>query len=182
MKDSRKKLLQMIYDHDQTTGRPLQIRADGSDTGNDFHTLRNDVTYLKANNFVFEPMPIMCAYVLSLTEKGEYLVENGFKQPPNFSTSNIFNIENATNSVIGTQTTVTLNINNAIQEARTQVESCQSDDKAELHQIINLLEMITSEQVPVKKGLFSKFSGIIQRNSWIASPITSILLNWLTTL
>ncbi|MCX4339963.1 MAG: hypothetical protein OSJ72_10000 [Lachnospiraceae bacterium] len=93
----------------------------------------------------------------------------------------IFNIENATNSVIGTQSTVTMNINNSIQDAKDQISSSGSSDKEELQQIISLLEMVVNNQVPAQKGLLSKFASVIQRNSWIASPISSILLNWLLT-
>lgn len=91
----------------------------------------------------------------------------------------IFNIENPTNSVIGTQTNVTVNIDNSIHEAKEQVNSSDSEDKEELQQIISLLEMVVNNQVPAQKGLLSKFTSVIQRNSWIASPISSILLNWL---
>ncbi len=93
----------------------------------------------------------------------------------------IFNIENATNSVIGMQSTVTLNINSSIQEAKEQIASSDSGDKEELQQIISLLEMVVNNQVPAQKGLLSKFVSVIQRNSWISSPISSILLNWLLT-
>lgn len=182
MKDSRKNLLQLIYNYDQTEGAPLQISADGSDIGYDSYMLRNDVTYLKENGYITEPISIMRTYTLALTEKGEIFVENDFKMPSEKPINNVFNIENATNSVIGTQSNVTLNINNAIQETKEQIESSDSDDKAELRQIINLLEMVINEQIPAKKGLFSKFTAVIQRNSWIASPITSIFLKWLTTL
>lgn len=95
--------------------------------------------------------------------------------------SAIFNIGTATNSVIGTQASVTMSINGAIQNAREQITSSDSKDKEELQQIISLLEMVADNQVPAQKGLLSKFSAVIQRNSWIASPISSILLNWLLT-
>ncbi len=95
MKDSRKNLLQMIYDHEQIEGTPLQITADGSDTCSNARVLQNDILYLKSNDYIVESMPISRFYVLMLTEKGEQFVENGFKMQPEFSTSNIFNIENA---------------------------------------------------------------------------------------
>lgn len=93
----------------------------------------------------------------------------------------IFNIETATNSVIGTQSTITMNINNSIQEAREQIDSSNSNDKEELQQIISLLEMVINNQVPAQKGLLSKFSAVMERNSWITSTISSALLNWLLT-
>ena len=80
MTDSRKKLLQLIYEHDQTEGGPLQIGVDGSDIGCDRLTLRNDVSYLKHHDFVCEPIPIAQAYCLMLTEKGELFVESDFQR------------------------------------------------------------------------------------------------------
>lgn len=97
------------------------------------------------------------------------------------SPANIFNIGTANNSVIGTQSIVTMNINSSIQEAKEQIASSNSNDKEELQQIITLLEMVANNQIPAQKGLLSKFASVIQRNSWIASPISSILLNWLLT-
>ncbi len=95
--------------------------------------------------------------------------------------TNIFNIGNASNSVIGTQSVVTMNITSSIQEAKERINSSDSDDKEDLKQIINLLEMVVNNQVPAQGGLLSKFSSVIQRNAWISSPISSIVLNWLIT-
>lgn len=182
MKESRKKLLQRIYDYDQLEGTPLQINFDDSDTNIDFDTLQNDVYYLKLHGYISEFASTLSSYSLVLTEKGEQFVENDFKSPSEIPTGNVFNIENATNSVIGTQANVTMNIEHSIQEAKEQINSSTSEDKEELHQIISLLEMVVNNQIPAQKGLLSKFSATIQRNSWIASPITSIFLKWLTTL
>lgn len=93
----------------------------------------------------------------------------------------IFNIGNATNSVIGMQSIVTMNINSSIQEAREKIASSESSDKEELQQIISLLEMVVNNQVPAQKGLLSKFSAVMERNSWITGTISSVLLNWLLT-
>lgn len=90
-----------------------------------------------------------------------------------------FHIENATNSMIGTQSNFTMNINGSIQEAREQIQSSNSSDKEELQQIIDLLEQISKSQEPIKHGMLSRFSAVIQRNSWITSPIASIVLNML---
>lgn len=182
MTEPRKKLLRMIYDYEQTNGEPLQINADGSDSDHTSYTLKTDVDYLKKSGYVSEPVSLLRSYTLALTEKGEHFVENGFKIPSEAPANNVFHIQNATNSVIGTQANVVMNISTAIQETRKQIDSSNSDDKAELHQIINLLEMITNDQLPAQKGVLSKFSATIQKNSWITSPIMSILLNWLTML
>lgn len=93
--------------------------------------------------------------------------------------TNIFNIGTANGSVIGTQANVTLNYNDCIQQAKEQIVSSNSSDKEELQQIISLLEMIVNNQIPPQKGLFSKFSAVMERNSWITGTISSTLLGWL---
>lgn len=182
MRDSRKRLLQLVYDYDQTNGGPVQISADGSDSDCDSYTLQSDVYYLIRNGYLIEPYSLARTFVLTLTEKGEKFVENGFQEVasiPNTSTKNIFNIENASNSIIGTQSSANLNINTTLQEARERINSSNSDDKEDLQQIIDLLEQIVNNQIPVERGLLAKFGTSIQKNSWITGPIASILLNWL---
>ena len=113
--------------------------------------------------------------------KAFYLTETEFNtQQKTFGTT-VFNIGTATGSVIGTQSIVNMNYNDSIQDAKKQLENSTSPDKEDLKQIINLLEMVVNNQVPVSKGLFSRFSEVMQRNSWITNSISSALINWLTT-
>lgn len=107
-----------------------------------------------------------------------YLTETEYKNKS--SDVATFHIENAYGSVIGTQSNVTLHYNDSIQKAKNQIDSTNSPDKQELQQIISLLEMVVNNQVPPQKGLFSKFSSVMERNSWITGTITSALLSWLT--
>lgn len=94
--------------------------------------------------------------------------------------SPVFNIENAYGSVIGTQHTVTFNYKDSLQATKAQIESSGSPDKEDLQHIISLLEMIVNNQLPPQKGLLSKFSSVLERNSWITGSIASTLLGWLT--
>lgn len=95
------------------------------------------------------------------------------------ATTNIFNIGTANGSVIGTQANVLLNYNDSLQNAKKLIASTDSPDKEELQQIITLLEMVVNNHVVPQKGLFSKFSDVMERNSWITSAISSTLLGWL---
>ena len=110
-----------------------------------------------------------------------YIIPESEYKDMQISTSPVFNIQNAYGSVIGTQANVTLNYNDAIQATKEQIASTDSPDKEELQQIVSLLEMVVNNQVPVQKGLFSKFSEVMERNSWITSAISSTLLGWLMT-
>ncbi len=182
MKISQKNLLQLIYDHYQNSGQAYPFELEEDDTSEETLQLENDIQFLLSRGYIKESYPLSSGYLLVTTEKGENFLENGFKpynETPNTSTKNIFKIKNATNSVIGTQSNVTMNIGDTIQKTREQIDSSNSPDKEELQEIINLLEKVIKGQTPVKKGLFSKFSDAIQKNSWITSPVTSILLNWL---
>lgn len=91
----------------------------------------------------------------------------------------IFNIQNAYGSVIGIGNTASFSYQNAVNELRETIESSESPDKEELKQIVSLLEMVVKNQVPASKGLFSKFSGVMERNSWISSAVASAIMTWL---
>lgn len=97
------------------------------------------------------------------------------------STSNntVFNIQNAYGSVIGTGNTATINYQNSIEEIRKTIDDSDSSDKEELQKIVNLLEMIINEDVPAKKGLFSRFSKVMEENSWITGSVASAIMSWL---
>lgn len=100
----------------------------------------------------------------------------------------VFNIGSATGSVIGTQSNVNfrfnynadmLDIGKDIGEIRKQINNVNSPDKEELNRIIDILEELVREKKPVEKGIFSRFSDVMQRHEWITSPIMSILLSWM---
>nr|DAX75664.1 MAG TPA: hypothetical protein [Caudoviricetes sp.] len=97
------------------------------------------------------------------------------------SNSPVFNIGTAYGSVIGTQQSVTVNYKDSLHATKKQLEDSDSPDKEELQQIISLLEMMVNNQLPPQKGLLSKFSAVLERNSWITSPIASVLISWLTS-
>lgn len=122
-------------------------------------------------DFFLQEKSQLKAYYQTATE------HNAKSETPSVS----FHVENATNSMIGTQSHFTMNINGSIQDARELVNSSNSSDKAELQQIIDLLEQISQNQEPIQHGFLSRFASVIQRNSWITSPIASIVLNLLLT-
>ena len=52
MKESRNKLLKMIYEHAMESSHPFQISIDGNDIGSDYLTLKGDVIYLERNDYI----------------------------------------------------------------------------------------------------------------------------------
>ncbi len=92
-----------------------------------------------------------------------------------------YNIGTATGSIIGNQSNFTFNYESNIQQLRDQLANSDSPDKAELEQLVTLLEMVINDQAPPQKGLFSKFASALERNGWFAPQVAATLLNWLTT-
>jgi len=92
-----------------------------------------------------------------------------------------FNIGNANSSAIGVQPVVSINYNESIENLRQLISDTNSPDKEELSKITDLLQMMIDNQLPPQKGMLSKFSGVMERNSWITGSIASTLINWLTT-
>ena len=100
---------------------------------------------------------------------------------PTTPQSTIFNINNANNSVIGNNNVLNINYTDCLQKLKKSIENSNEADKEELSKIVSLLELIVEDNIPVKKGLLSKFSDIIAKHSWLASQITTLLLSWLTS-
>lgn len=92
----------------------------------------------------------------------------------------VFNIGTATGSIIGTQGQATLSYAATIEQMHQKAEAEGGSDKAELEQIIALLEMVVNNQVPATKGLFSRFSAVMERHSWITNSVASAVIAWLT--
>lgn len=86
------------------------------------------------------------------------------------------NADKIENSIIGNQSTATINLNSQLQKMKNDIENSSSADKDELLQMIHLLEEIKDNQEPVPKGFLSKFSATMERNSWISSPVAGFLL------
>ena len=103
----------------------------------------------------------------------EYEYNQSKQSNPTFS----INANTIENSIIGTQSNAVINLDSQIQKIRSDIDSSDSPDKEELHQIISLLEEISKNGDPVPKNILSRFSAVMERNSWIAGSIASFLLN-----
>lgn len=164
-----------IYDYNQSVGGSYQFCTDGIEFGTDAFTLRSDVAYLKDNNYVTSKVPILNTYCLMITEKGEQFVENDFKLPSETSKT-VFNIGSANNSIIGTQENATITNGHSIEDLTSLIDQHDSLDKELLKEMVSILETAISNQKPIKKGLLSKFAGVLQRNEWITAPIATLIL------
>lgn len=88
----------------------------------------------------------------------------------------IFNIENATNSIIGTQATATLTIYN-YDTLQQEIEKCEHKDKPMLYELLNTLKEIEKDFKPIKKGKLAKFGDLMVKYSPIAIGVGQILVS-----
>lgn len=106
-----------------------------------------------------------------------YINEHEYNQSKPSNPTFSINATTIENSIIGTQANATINLNAQLQKLRSDIDSSDSSDKEELHQIISLLEELKNGQEPVSKGFLSKFSAVMQRNAWISGSVAGFLLN-----
>lgn len=106
-----------------------------------------------------------------------YINEHEYNQQKPSSPTFSINANTIENSIIGTQVNATINLNKQIEQLKNDVLHSNSSDKEELLKVISLLEDLKNNQKPVPKGVLSKFSSTLARNSWIASPIANFLLS-----
>lgn len=113
--------------------------------------------------------------------KAYYDSEVDYNNKQTQPTSNIFNITNANNSIIGNNNTVSLSYSESLDNLKNEVQNSTTPDKQELKEIVALLELILNNKVPASKGIFSKFSAVMERNSWITGSIMSTIFAWLSS-
>lgn len=92
-----------------------------------------------------------------------------------------YNIGTAHDSIIGNQTNATINNSNNLDELRDIINDKVKDheEKEQLQELITMIKAITEANVPVSKGVFSKFSDTLQKNSWVTGPIATTVIKWL---
>lgn len=147
--------------------------------------LENNIS-LKINdciiNSVGQRLFIIDIFKLSDSYKSCYCIT---EQEYNMSKNNspIFNINANTieNTIIGNQTNATINLDNFLSKMKREIESSNSNDKKELLEIVSLLKEINQSNKPIEKGFLSKFSDVMERNSWITSSVSGFLLNLFLT-
>lgn len=93
----------------------------------------------------------------------------------------VFNIGTAYGSVIGNENQAVINYNSSAQDLKEKVNQSDSPDKEDMEKIVSLLEMVVNNQVPPSKGLFSKFSEVMERHSWLSNSVAGTIFAWLTS-
>ncbi|USG65212.1 hypothetical protein NDK47_24320 [Brevibacillus ruminantium] len=125
-------------------------------------------------------------YMLSLnnpriTIEGLRFLE-GKHQEPLIQPIQNFHINQASNSMFGIQNQSTINVTYSDEQIRDLIDSqCDNEeDRKELHALLETLNAVIQNNIPVQKGTFARFSDLISKYSWITSPIVGRLLEHFT--
>lgn len=127
--------------------------------------------------YVTELVPISDVY-----KSCYYIAEHEYNRSKQSNPTFSINATTIENSIIGTQANATINLNGQIQKMKKDIAESSSSDKEELMQIVSLLEQLQNSKEPIPRGILSKFSAVMERNSWISGSIAGFLLNLLLTL
>ncbi len=95
--------------------------------------------------------------------------------PSSQSQSTIYNISNASNSIIGNQQQAILNNSSFnIDDLKKLIELYGEKDKEQLYELVELLRQ-SMENDNFHKGKLSKFSDLLAKHSWLPTSIAQIL-------
>ncbi len=118
--------------------------------------------------------------ILSITPKGIDEVE-GNNQPQQSNVSNIFNISGPVQgSVIGTHNTAELTNHFDFRSIEQRIEHEGGEDKEELREALNEVRQLLESGKKLDRGAWARFSGVMQRNNWFASPVMTALVGFAT--
>lgn len=117
----------------------------------------------------------------NVEQKNAYFIsQDEYNNCKQHDSSVVFNIENAANSIIGTQEGAILNNNSFdIDTFAKLVELYGKDDQEMLNELVSTLKTITKNNIPVSKGTLAKFGDVITKYSWVFSGIAKIITAWL---
>ncbi|AIQ11351.1 hypothetical protein [Paenibacillus durus] len=116
-----------------------------------------------------------------LQRKAYYITKNQYDrmQHEKQSNSTSFHIENAHNSIIGSQQTASMTNMFNFREIEKEIEQRGGEDKVELKKMVAEIQEMFEDSEKMKKGSLSKFSEMMQKHSWITSSIAKMGLDFL---
>lgn len=161
-----------LPNHEKATGKAYIGFRPGTDVAANDVAInsagdRYHITATEASYFKKELQQIKAFYL----DKSEYLSRQ--------QAGTTYNIGVAYGSVIGTGNAATINCQSNIAELRQLVEKEDAPDREQMNKLLDLLQMVIDNQVPVQKGLFARFSSVMEKHSWLSSAVASTLLTWL---
>lgn len=174
MKQSRIQLLRQIYEYEQNNSSPLSIPTSSVN--------KFDVSALESEGYVLQPSKTIGAYHLSLTEKGETFVTNGFIPETVVAPNTTFNFNNTTfeNSVVGSGISgnqFTFHTSPYLTELETLIQSKPADEQVALNEMLEILREIQNSEKPIEKGRLSRFYEVVKKSSDLVLPISKFLFD-----
>ena len=115
---------------------------------------------------------------LNLAPEDVQLIRDAAHRSTDVVEQNVFHVENAYGSVIGTNNTVTLNSSMTFSEMRKKNQLEDSIDTAKINEFIDLFEEFIKGQMKPQKGMFTRFSDVMERHSWLSGAFASYLVQW----
>lgn len=99
--------------------------------------------------------------------------------------NNVFNIGYISgNAIIGSQTNATISLDQSIHSITELIKSdrtISNEEKEIFHQMIQLLDVNLKNEIPVQKGLLSKFSDLLHKHQNVAVAVMQMLFQFATT-
>lgn len=114
-----------------------------------------------------------------ITAEGVDEVE-GNKPRPQQNVSNVFNIQNAPGSVIGTHNTAELTNNFDFRRMEAEIEEKGGEDEEELREALEEVRRLLVSGEKLDRGELARFSDALERHSWFTGSVTSALLGFAT--
>ena len=141
---------------------------------------RTTINYLRDNGYV-DMLVDALGYPFP---KGFRITGAGFDwmndYTPNVQTIQNINIE-TNNGSVGNGNTITINNHfdfSRFDEAVAAHISKDSPDYQQIQELRERLKCIEDNEIPISKGCFSQFSALMQKHSWLTSPLAGFLLRW----
>ena len=89
-----------------------------------------------------------------------------------------FNIGTAHGSIIGNQQTATIHNTFDFAALDGEIDKRGGADTAELKAMIAEIKDILAKSEQVPRGVFTRFSDVMERHAWLAEPVAHIVLLW----
>lgn len=119
------------------------------------------------------------AMAFRITARGVDEVEGNGSQPQ-AGVSNVFNIENAQGSVIGTHNKAELTNTFDFRTIEQRIEREGGEDKEELRRALDRVERLVERGDYLDRGALSEFSGAMERHSWFTGAVAQALIGFAT--
>ena len=85
------------------------------------------------------------------------------------------------NAIVGSQANATINIGNSFEEIRKYIDaaSVSEQDREDLQKLVNAVEAAIDNDMRLSKGIFQKYSRLLEKHEPIIAAIAQPIIQWL---